>query len=394
MATTTDLISMKLTKLFADFFDGEKAGGIILLICAAVSIFLANSSIQNGYVNFWKIDFVGHPIDHWVNEGLMAIFFLLIGLELEREIYVGKLSNIKSAALPIFAAIGGMIVPAGIYLLLNYGTSTQSGTGIPMATDIAFALAALSLLGKRVPIALKVFLTALAVIDDLGAILTIAIFYSKGVTFLNLGIALGIFVLLGILNRLKVRNIIPYLFGGIAMWYFMLHSGVHATIAGVLLAFVIPFGKGDKQSMSYRFQQVLLKPVTFIILPLFALANTAITVNSSVSDNFFSPVTQGIFFGLLLGKPIGIFLFTRLAAAIGLGTKPEEIKWRHILGVGLLGGVGFTISIFVTFLAFTDVGTIDKSKVAVIISSTLSAIMGVILLKITLPRKSIPSQGN
>lgn len=350
------------------------------------SITIANSPFHTGYMAFWKLDLGGQHLDHWINDGLMAIFFLLIGLELEREIYAGELSDIKSATLPIFAALGGMLVPAGIYLLLNYGTPTQSGAGIPMATDIAFALAALSLLGSRVPASLKVFLTALAVIDDLGAILIIAIFYSKGLSFLNLGIALGIFLALGLLNRLKVRNIMPYLVGGIAMWYFMLHSGVHATIAGVLLAFVIPFGSGDERSTSYRLQHFLHKPVSFVILPLFAIANMAIVFQGSISDSISATNSKGIFFGLFLGKPIGVFLFSLLAVALGFGTKPDDIKWRHILGVGFWGGIGFTMSIFVTPLAFKDSSLINISKVAVITASCLSGITGVILLSITLKK--------
>ena len=226
---------MRATNLFKEFFNSEKAGGLILIACTIVSLAIANSVIGSGYHHFWQTQLVGHSIEHWVNDGLMTIFFLLIGLELEKEIYQGELSNIKNALLPIFAALGGMIVPAGLYLLFNYGTVTQSGAGIPMATDIAFALGILSLLGSRVPTSLKVFLTALAVIDDLGAILVIALFYTKTIIWANLFAALGIFVALIVLNKLKVRTLIPYLVGGVLMWYFMLNSGVHATITGVLL---------------------------------------------------------------------------------------------------------------------------------------------------------------
>ncbi len=252
---------MKATKLFKEFFQSEKAGGLILMGCTLVSLLVANSSWGPGYHHFWETDLGGHSLEHWVNDGLMTIFFLLIGLELEREIYVGELANPKDALLPIFGAIGGMLLPAGVFLAFNLGTATQSGAGVPMATDIAFALGVLSLLGSRVPTSLKVFLTALAVIDDLGAILVIAIFYSKALFWENLMIALGIFGLLGALNLAKVRNLIPYLVGGVAMWYFMLHSGIHATITGVLLAFVIPFGNGDEKSTSYVLQHFLHKPV-------------------------------------------------------------------------------------------------------------------------------------
>ena len=233
---------MKATQLFKDFFDSEKAGGLTLIGCTILSLVLANSGFGENYHHFWQTQFAGHSVEQWINDGLMTVFFLLIGLELEREIYRGELSNFKDALLPIFGAIGGIIIPAGIFMIFNFGTATQSGAGIPMATDIAFALAILSLLGNRVPTSLKVFLTALAVIDDLGAILIIAIFYTKTILWTNLFIAFGIFSLLLVFNRLKIRNLIIYLIGGIAMWYFMLHSGVHATITGVLLAFAVPFG--------------------------------------------------------------------------------------------------------------------------------------------------------
>ena len=221
---------MKATKIFTDFFNSEKASGLVLIACTILSLTLANSNFGASYHDFFQSPLAGHSFEHWINDGLMTIFFLLIGLELEREIYQGELSNFKDAFFPIVGAMGGLFVPAGIFLYFNYGTATQSGAGIPMATDIAFALGILSLLGKRVPISLKVFLTALAVIDDLGAIIIIAIFYTKTLLWTNLFISLGIFALLLVFNRLKVRNLIPYLIGGIAMWYFMLHSGVHATL--------------------------------------------------------------------------------------------------------------------------------------------------------------------
>lgn len=380
---------MKLSKLFNDFFHSEKSGGVVLLACAVISILGANSAFQIEYIAFWKINIAGSHLDHWINDGLMAIFFLLIGLELEREVYVGELSNRKNALLPIFAALGGMLFPAGIHFLFNNGTSTQSGAGIPMATDIAFALGALSLLGNRVPASLKIFLTALAVIDDLGAIFTIAIFYSKGISFLHLGIALGIFGLLGVLNRLKIRNIIPYLVGGVAMWYFMLHSGVHATISGVLLAFVIPFSNGGEKSTSYRLQYFLHRPVSFVILPIFALANTAIIVEGSIANSLSTSNSFGIILGLFLGKPVGILLFSFLAVASGICTKPEDLKWTHIICIGLLGGIGFTMSIFVTLLAFGDSHTVNASKIAIIAASTISAIVGLFLLNLSLPRKNL-----
>lgn len=238
------------TKLFKEFLESESAGGLVLILCTVFSLIIANLSFGDAYVQFWQTKLFGHSLSHWINDGLMTIFFLLIGLELEREIYKGELANFREALFPIVGAIGGVIFPAVIYLLFNFGTPTQAGFGIPTATDIAFALGVLSLLGKRVPISLKVFLTSLAVIDDLCAIIMIAIFYAKGLHWLNLFIALGIFSLLILLNRLRVNNIAVYLLGGVVMWYFMLNSGVHATISGVMLAFAIPFNKDDEKSPS------------------------------------------------------------------------------------------------------------------------------------------------
>jgi Na+:H+ antiporter, NhaA family len=273
---------LKLTKLFHEFFESEKAGGLILVFVTLISIVLANSPFHSAYIGFWHHDLGGHSLTHWINDGLMTIFFLMIGLELEREIYIGELSDIRNATLPIFGALGGMIVPAGIYMAFNFGTAAHSGAGIPMATDIAFAIGILSLLGNKVPLSLKVFLTALAVIDDLGAIIVIAIFYTSSISFMDLGIAAGILLALGILNRMKVHNLIPYLIGGAVAWYFMLHSGIHATITGVILAFVIPFGDGGEKSPSHLLQRFLHLPVAFLILPVFALANTCIPIGSAI----------------------------------------------------------------------------------------------------------------
>lgn len=375
---------MKLAKLFHEFFESEKAGGLILVFVTILSLILSNTGFQAGYIHFWHIDVNGHSLVHWINDGLMTIFFLLIGLELEREIYQGELSNIKNASLPIFGAFGGMIVPAGIFLLFNYGTKTQSGAGIPMATDIAFAIGILSLLGKRVPLSLKIFLTALAVIDDLGAIVVIAVFYTSSLSLPNLGIALGILAVLGILNRLKIHNLIPYLAGGLIAWYFMLQSGVHATITGVILAFVAPFGDGGTKSPSYILQHHLHKPVAFFILPLFALANTCIAIGGNWFANLGTPESLGIIAGLVLGKPAGIILFSFAAAWLGLAVLPGDLKWKNIAGAGLLGGIGFTMSIFITLLAFDDEAYIDGSKIAILIASLIAGVAGFITLKLTL----------
>ena len=379
---------MKLTKLYRDFLESEKAGGLILILCTLVSLFLTNVVIGQSYQDFWHIQLGSQSLEYWINDGLMTIFFLLIGLELEREIYNGELSNIKDALLPLFAALGGMVVPAGIFLLFNYGTETQSGAGISMATDIAFALGILSLLGNRVPVSLKVFLTALAVIDDLGAIIIIAIFYTKTILWTNLFIALAIFALLLIFNRIKIRNLFPYLILGIFMWYFMLNSGIHATITGVLLAFAIPFGNGKQKSTSFILQHVLHKPVAFIILPLFALANTAIFFNPNILEVFQEQYSLGILLGLLIGKPLGIFVFTFAAVTLGFCKLPKEINWKSVIGVGFLGGIGFTMSIFITLLAFNDFTIINNSKITILVASLLSGVIGFFILKITLKSKS------
>ncbi len=380
---------MKLSRLFTDFFENEKTSGLVLIFCTLFSLVLTNLGSGESYLHFWHAQFAGESVEYWINDGLMTIFFLLVGLELEREIYIGELSKIKDAMLPIFGALGGMLVPAGIFLLFNYGTPSQSGAGIPMATDIAFALAVLSLLGKRVPTSLKVFLTALAVMDDLGAIIVIAVFYTNTLSLLNLGIALGMFALLLALNRLKVRNLIPYLIGGVVMWWFMLHSGVHATITGVLLAFAIPFGNGDEKSTSYILQHYLHKPVAFVILPLFALANTAIAIHGSLAETLSQPYSIGIGLGLVIGKPLGIFLLSFMACAAGLCKLPADVSWKSIIGVGFLGGIGFTMSIFITLLAFKDAETIGHAKLVILISSLIAGLLGFGMLKFILDKDII-----
>lgn len=383
---------MKLTKTFTEFFQNEKASGIVLLIVTILSLLLANSAIQTEYIGFWNTPMGHHPLSHWINDGLMTIFFLLIGLELEREMYHGELADIKNAILPVFGALGGMIIPAGIFLALNYGTITQNGAGIPMATDIAFAVGVLSLLGNRVPTSLKVFLTALAVIDDLGAILVIALFYTQTIAFDNLIMAFAVMGLLFVLNRRKVHNLIPYLIGGAFMWYFMLNSGVHATITGVLLAFVIPFGDGSKKTSSYRLQHFLHKPVAFFILPLFAMANTCIAISSDWHEGLSHENSIGIMAGLVIGKPLGIFLFSFLAVVIGICKLPKDLKWTNILGAGMLGGIGFTMSIFITILAFKNDGeeVINYSKIAILIASFVSGTLGFMCLKLTLGKHKKP----
>jgi Na+:H+ antiporter, NhaA family len=380
---------MNASKLFTDFFNSEKSGGVLLIFCTIISLGVANSPWSEQYLSVWDFGIAHHSVGHWINDGLMTVFFLLIGLELEREIYAGELSTLKQAALPAVAALGGMIVPAGIFLALNFGLASQAGAGIPMATDIAFAIGILSLLGNRVPLSLKVLLTALAVIDDLGAIIIIAVFYTNTFSLAHLAIALGIMGFLFILNRFKIYNLIPYLIGGIFMWYFMLLSGVHATIAGVLLAFVIPFGDGSDRSPSYKLQHYLHKPVAFIILPLFALANTCILIEPTWMTGLMSANSIGIFAGLVFGKPLGIFLFSFAAVAAGMCTLPSEINWKHVIGVGLLGGIGFTMSIFITLLAFAEPEFVTQSKIVILLASVVSGSLGFVWLNRFLVKQDI-----
>lgn len=378
---------IKLTTLFKEFYESEKSAGIILLIVTILSLLLANSALHEPYINFWQYDVGGHSVTHWINDALMAIFFLLIGLELEREIYIGELSDLKNASFPIISAFGGFLIPAAIFLLFNFGLPTQGGAGIPMATDIAFAIGILSLLGNRVPASLKIFLTAVAVIDDLVAIIVIALFYTKTLIWSNLFISLSIFAALLILNRLKVQKLAPYLLGGVAMWYFMYNSGVHATITGVLLAFAIPFGNGTSTSVSYKLQHFLHKPVAFIILPLFAIANTAIAIGSDWHSGLSESNSLGIIVGLVIGKPIGIITFALIGVALGACTLPKNLQWKNILGVGLLSGIGFTMSIFITILAYNDELLINNSKIAIIIASIVAGISGYTVLRLSLKEK-------
>lgn len=379
---------MKITRLFKSFFESEKAGGLVLVICTVFSLALANSAWSADYLRFWETSVADHDLTHWINDGLMAIFFLLIGLELEREIYIGELSKIKDAALPLAGAMGGMLLPALCYSFFNANTNTASGYGIPMATDIAFAIGILSLLGNRVPTSLKVFLTALAVIDDLGAIIVIAVFYTKTIYFTNLLISLGIFGVLLVMNRLKITNLLLYLVGGVAMWYFMLHSGVHATITGVLLAFALPFQNGSPRSISYQLQAWLHQPVAFFIIPLFALANTAVVIEGNFTEIIQLPLSLGIVFGLVLGKPLGILLFCFLAVRFKLAQLPEGLSWRSLTGLGMLGGIGFTMSIFITLLAFNNAAYINDAKVMILVASLLSGIAGYLWLTFCLGKKA------
>ncbi len=373
-----------LTDTFTRFVESERAGGILLALCTAASLALANSPLGAGWLGFWQAGIAGLSVEHWVNDGLMAIFFLMIGLELERALYVGELSSLRHALLPIFAAIGGMAAPALLHYALNQGLPTQPGLGIPMATDIAFALGALSLLGARIPAALKVFVVAFAVIDDLGAIVMIALFYTKQLSLPHLAGSLAVWGVLLALNRSRrVHALTPYLIGGALMWVLMLQSGVHATLAGVLLAFAIPFHSRGEQSPSpsHRLENHLHKPVAFIVLPVFALANTGVVLQASLWEQVLAPNGLGIMAGLVAGKPVGIMLLSALAVLLRICSLPEQVNWTHLLGAGLLGGIGFTMSIFITGLAFSEQALlVDASKLAIFAASVLAGVLGSMVL--------------
>ncbi len=391
------MIKTKLTALFLEFFNSERSSGIVLLTSAITAMLIANAAYGNVFLDFWHIE-VGftlgsfhlkHSLLHWVNDGLMTLFFLLIGLEIERELYMGELSDLKNASLPLFAAVGGMVTPALIFFSLNYGQPTQNGFGIPMATDIAFALGALALLGRRVPASIKIFLTAFAIVDDLGAMAVIALFYADGFSLSYLLLALAVYIFLLFLNRLGVNSIPAYLLPGLLMWYLMLQSGVHATIAGVLLAFALPFRDGSPSSPSHKIQHFLHKPVSFLIMPIFALANTGIALSVNLLQMIFTLNTMGIFWGLVIGKPLGIIAASFLAVKLRLAKLPEKIGWEDLLGTGFLGGIGFTMSIFITILAFGETDISQSSKLAIIFGSLVSGSVGLWILHRRYPDLSI-----
>lgn len=388
---------MELSKYFQKFFHSSKTSGILLILCVFLSLIIANTSSAEDFQNFLdtkigtEIFHLNYSLSVWINDGLMTIFFLLVGLEIKRELVEGELSDIKKASLPIFAAIGGMLIPALIFIAFNHSTDYKNGWAIPMATDIAFSLAIISLLGKSVPNSLKIFLSALAIVDDLGAIIVIALFYTDTIDWLSLGICGAITLLLIILNKLKVTKIIFYLVPGLFLWYFMHHSGIHATIAGVILAFTIPTNVSDTEiSPLEKLEEQLHIPVSFFIMPIFALANTNITFQAEILDHFVSPLSLGIIFGLFAGKVLGINLFSFLAIRFKLGELPAFSAWKEMIGVGFLAGIGFTMSIFVSLLAFPgNIENQDISKISILFASVLSGIVGFIILK-TKKKSSLP----
>lgn len=352
--------------------------GVLLILCTVFSLVLSNSVIAENYLHFWHLEigpsFLHKSLEFWINDGLMVIFFFMVGLEIRRELVIGELSNLRQSLLPVLAALGGMVVPAGIYVLFNRQGNYLQGWAIPTATDIAFSLGVLSMMGKRVPFALKIFLTALAIIDDLGAVLVIAVFYTSEINLYMLSCAAITFAALLLLNRLKVRPLIFYILPGIFLWWFILNSGIHPTIAGVLLSFCIPMHAVEKT------EHTLQGPVSFLILPLFALANTAIHIPSGGMAELTQPFSLGTILGLLVGKPAGIFLASFLSVKAGWTQLPELVTWRKLLAAGFTAGIGFTMSIFIANLAFPDHVILDESKLSILIGSVVAGLMGVWLL--------------
>ncbi|GLP97200.1 Na+/H+ antiporter NhaA [Paraferrimonas sedimenticola] len=374
-----------MSQLIRNFMNQESAGGILLMIAVALALVLANSPLAGLYNGFIETEIqvrIGHldidkPALLWINDGLMALFFLLIGLEVKRELLEGALSSPAKAALPTFAAIGGMLAPAAVYLMFNYGTDTQVGWAIPAATDIAFALGVLALLGNRVPVALKVFLLALAIIDDLGVIVIIALFYTSELSMVSLMIAAVALSGLFYLNRRRVASLTPYLLLGLVLWTAVLKSGVHATLAGVALAFLIPLRVG-KASPAETLEHKLHPWSTFLILPVFAFANAGVNLGNLSLDALMSPVPVGIILGLVIGKPLGIMLTSWIAVRMGWAQLPQGITWNHIAPVGLMCGIGFTMAMFIASLAFEHGGMQygDTARMGILIGSAIAAIVG------------------
>ena len=377
-----------------DFMKLESASGILLIIAALLAMLLANSPLSHYYdllldtpveVRVGALQ-IAKPLLLWINDGLMAVFFFIIGLELKREIVEGELASIQAIALPAFGALGGMIVPASIYILINgHDPAAMQGWAIPTATDIAFALAILTLLGHRVPLALKTFLVSLAIFDDLGAIIIIAIFYTSDISTISLIVAAVCIAVLALLNRMNIYILTPYMFVGLVMWVAVLKSGVHATLAGVLLAMFIPLSSepGNNRSPLKELEHDLHAMVAFLILPVFAFANSGLNISAMGVEEMMHPVTIGIVLGLFVGKQLGVFTFAWLAVKMGLAKLPDQVNWSLIYGVSLLCGIGFTMSLFIGSLAFENSGNnlLFDERLGIILASILSAVCGYLWLK-------------
>ncbi|WP_117145983.1 Na+/H+ antiporter NhaA [Pseudomonas coronafaciens] len=363
------------------FFAAESAGGLVLMGAALAALIVANSPLADSYFAALHAVFAGLSVAHWINDGLMAIFFMLVGLEIKREVLAGQLASWGQRALPGFAALGGMVVPALIYVAFNWGhPDTIGGWAIPAATDIAFALGVLSLLGKRVPLSLKIFLSALAILDDLGAVLIIALFYTSDLSIPMLLAAFASIAALVALNRLGVKKLLPYLIIGALLWFFMLQSGIHATLAGVALALCIPLGKPDEEATSplLHLEEKLHPWVAFAVVPIFGFANAGVSLSGITADKLVDPVPLGVALGLL----VGIFAMAALAIRAGLARLPDGSNWGQLYGVSALCGIGFTMSLFIGALAFPGApDLVDEVKVGVLIGSVLSALLGVMVLR-------------
>jgi NhaA family Na+:H+ antiporter len=428
--------------IFERFVHSEVSGSALLLVCTAAALGLANSSFAEVYFGLlytkaglsWGVATFALTVQHWINDLLMVVFFFVVGLEIKRELLVGQLSSAKRALLPVTAALGGMVVPALLYAGFNTGGAAAGGWGIPMATDIAFALGVLALFGKRVPIGLKVFLTALAIVDDLGAVLVIAVFYTAQIHWVSLTIALAFLALIAGANRLRIQHPVVYVALAVGVWAGVLGSGVHATVAGVLVALLVPIGArrdpgeffdvsdarlaelrdagltpdsmvsdrsqfdaisdlhkiaGDMRPPGLALEEMLHPFVVFFILPLFALFNAGVAIDGGFVDGLLHPVSLGIMAGLVLGKQVGIALFSWIAVKSGQADLPDGVTWSHIYGGACIAGIGFTMSLFVTELAFTDVTLLARAKVGILIASLIAAIWGAVLLQMRLPRAHV-----
>lgn len=384
-----------MSDIIRDFFKMESAGGILLVIAAAIAMTIANTPLNDLYQSGLHTYVFGMSISHWINDGLMAVFFLLIGLEVKRELLEGALKSRETAVFPAIAAVGGMLAPALIYVMFNIGNSEAiQGWAIPAATDIAFALGIMALLGKRVPVSLKVFLLALAIIDDLGVVVIIALFYTGDLSTTALAIGFAMTAALFMLNSKQVTKLTPYMIVGFILWVAVLKSGVHATLAGVVIGFAIPLkGSSGEASPLKRMEHALHPYVAFGILPLFAFANAGISLEGVSVEGLTSMLPLGIALGLLVGKPLGIFSFSWMAVKLGVAKLPEGINFKHIFAVSVLCGIGFTMSIFISSLAFGQVNAqFDTyARLGILMGSTTAAILGYILLSISLPAKQSAS---
>lgn len=389
------VIPRRVARPLLHFLDTEAAGGIVLFGATLVALLWANSPWSGSYRSLWTVDIrfvvgdfeLGLDVRHWINEGLMTLFFFVVALEIKREMVAGELNDFRKALVPVVAALGGMAVPALLYVLLNAGGAGEAGWGIPMATDIAFAVGVLALLSKRIPSSLKVFLLSLAIVDDIGAIVVIAVFYAAGIELVPLSAAILLLGTIVVIRRLKVYWIPAYVLLGSAIWLALLRSGVHPTIAGATLGFLTParpINGGNVASIAERLGQLIHPWTSYLVIPLFALANAGFALSPGRMANALgSTVTWGIVIGLVLGKLVGISGATWLAVKFRLGRLPEEMVWRHVLGAGAVAGIGFTVSLFITALAFDGTQLIDEAKTGVLVASLVAGLVGVGVLAAT-----------